>query len=405
MAKRHRRLGTILGALGLALVMTGPASAALTPRLSASTSPAGSAVSYSQAATDDPVAKITYYVPSGFTALLAQPAGEVVGTVSATALAADLGNATLPLRGTIVAADATTTVSVAGQQVPLSVAATQCTGTATHGAFWILNLTASGQTLQVPAYVDDVPLTVPLSDIANNTIQICLPPPDVPAGTPGRATFGAKLVSATFISEVFSVPPGSYTWRAVVTPYTPGRGTANPAGTVEAQSVDRTPQQVTIAGRAVRGKVRTVRVTGRVRAATSGVAGVRVQVLLGTRVLGRATTRAGGVWTTTVRIPTATALLRASATARGDERGSVHGELPAGAVRREDVRRIRGPEPARAGAGIGVAHQPRKERAHDETQAQARASGAAGARAPSWRPWPPLFRPPPAPARRATRSS
>ena len=156
---------------------------------------------------------------------------------------------------------------MSGQQVPLSAAATQCTGTATHGAFWILNLTASGQTLQVPAYVDDVPLTVPLSDIANNTIQICLPPPDVPAGTPGRATFGAKLVSATFISEVFSVPPGSYTWRAVVTPYTPGRGTANPAGTVEAQSVDRTPQQVTIAGRAVKGKARTVRVTGRVRAA------------------------------------------------------------------------------------------------------------------------------------------
>jgi len=328
MAKRHRRLGTILGALGLALVMTGPASAALTPRLSASTSPAGSAVSYSQAATDDPVAKITYYVPSGFTALLAQPAGEVVGTVSATALAADLGNATLPLRGTIVAADATTTVTVSGQQVPLSVAATQCTGTATHGAFWILNLTASGQTLQVPAYVDDVPLTVPLSDIANNTIQICLPPPDVPAGTPGRATFGAKLVSATFISEVFSVPPGSYTWRAVVTPYTPGRGTANPAGTVEAQSIDRTPQQVTIAGRAVRGKVRTVRVTGRVRAATSGVAGVRVQVLLGTRVLGRATTRAGGVWTTTVRIPTATALLRASATAAATSAGACTASFP-----------------------------------------------------------------------------
>jgi len=87
-------------------------------------------------------------VPSGFTALLAQPAGEVVGAVSATALAADLGNATLPLRGTIVAADATTTVSVAGQQVPLGVAATQCTGTATHAAFWILNLTASFQKRQ-----------------------------------------------------------------------------------------------------------------------------------------------------------------------------------------------------------------------------------------------------------------
>ena len=234
----------------------------------------------------------------------------------------------LRARGTIVAADATTTVSVGGQQVPLSAAATQCTGTPTHGAFWILNLTASGQTLQVPAYVDDVPLTVPLSDLANNTIQICLPPPDVPSGTPGRATFGAKLVSATFVSEVFSVPPGSYTWRAVVTPYTPGRGTVNAAGTVETQSVDRTPQAVTLAGRAVKGKVRTVRVAGRVQAGTSGVAGVRVQVLLGTRVLGRATTKAGGAWTTTVRIPTATALLRASATAAATSGGACTASFP-----------------------------------------------------------------------------
>ena len=101
-----------------------------------------------------------------------------------------------------------------------------------------------------------------------------------------------------------------------------------PAGTVEAQSVDRTPQQVTVAGRAVKGKVRTVRVTGRVRAAESGVAGVRVQVLLGTRVLGRATTRAGGVWTTTVRIPTATALLRASATYAATSAGTCTASFP-----------------------------------------------------------------------------
>ena len=328
MAKRHRRLGVLLGACGLALVMTGPAAAALTPRLSASTSASASSIGYSQGATDDPVAKITFYVPSGFTALLAQPEGEQVGTVSATALAADLGNANLPLRGTIVAATATTTVTVSGQAVPLGAAATQCTGTAVHSAYWILNLTASGQTLQVPAYVDDVPLTSPLSDLANNSIQICLPPPDVPAGTPGRATFGAKLVSATLLSDVFSVPPGSYTWRAVVTPYTPATGRANPAGTVEVQSVDRTPQQVTLAGRAVRGQARTVRVSGRVRAAERGVAGARVQVLLGTRVLGRATTKAGGVWSATVRIPTATAFLRASATYTAASAGTCTAGFP-----------------------------------------------------------------------------
>jgi hypothetical protein len=90
-----------------------------------------------------------------------------------------------------------------------------CTGTATHTAFWILNLSASGQTLQVPAFIDDIPLTNPLSSTANTRIQICLPPPDVPAGTPGRAALGAKVVSATLnLTDVFSAAPGWYlcTW-------------------------------------------------------------------------------------------------------------------------------------------------------------------------------------------------
>ena len=79
----------------------------------------------------------------------------------------------------------------------------------------MLNLSAAGQTLQVPAYVDDVPLTIPLSAIANNTITFCLPPPDVPVGTPGRAALGAKLVSATLnITDVFSAAPQWYTWHA-----------------------------------------------------------------------------------------------------------------------------------------------------------------------------------------------
>ena len=329
MAKRHRRLGTILGALGLALVMTGPASAALTPRLSASTSPAGSAVSYSQAATDDPVAKITYYVPSGFTALLAQPAGEVVGSVSATALAADLGNATLPLRGTIVAADATTTVTVSGQQVPLSAAATQCTGTATHGGV----LDPQPDRLRSDAAGAGVRRRRAAHRAAVRHRE--QHDPDLPAAA-GRARGHAGPCDVRREARLGHVhlrgvqrPAGLvHVARCGHAVHAGPRARRTPAGTVEAQSVDRTPQQVTIAGRAVKGKVRTVRVTGRVRAAESGVAGVRVQVLLGTRVLGRATTRAGGVWTTTVRLPTATALLRASATAAATSAGACTASFP-----------------------------------------------------------------------------
>ena len=330
MAKRHRRLGTILGALGLALVMTGPASAALTPRLSASTSPAGSAVSYSQAATDDPVAKITYYVPSGFTALLAQPAGEVVGTVSATALAADLGNATPPAEGH----DRRGRSDDDGRPSPGSrfrSARRRRSARAPRrtAAFWILNLTASGQTLQVPAYVDDVPLD--RSAVRHGEQH----DPDLPPaagrarGHAGRVRPSGRSSSRRRSSPRCSVSRPARTrggrWSRRIRQ---AGAPPNPAGTIEAQSVDRTPQQVTVAGRAVKGRARTVRVTGRVRAAEGGVAGARVQVLLGTRVLGRATTRAGGVWTTTVRIPTATALLRASATYAATSAGTCTASFP-----------------------------------------------------------------------------
>ena len=328
MTTRGMRLGLVATVSAFALAVTGQAVAAVSPSLSVSTSAAGSVISYTQGATDDPAAQISFYVPSGFTALLAQPEGEVVGRVAARASAADLGNAQLPLAGTINAALATTTITFAGATVPLSTLSVACTGTATHTAFWIFNLTASGQTLQVPAYVDDIPLGIPLGDLANNRITVCLPPPDVPAGTPGRATFGAKLQSVTMTSTVFSVPPASYTWRATVTPYTPGTGRANPAGTVEAQSVDRTPQQVRLTARAVAGRPRTVQVTGRVLAGERGVSGASVSVTVGTRVLARVRTRAAGVYTARIRIPTATARLRATATFGSTSAGSCTPSFP-----------------------------------------------------------------------------
>ncbi len=65
-------------------------------------------------------------------------------------------------------------------------------------------------------------------------IAICLPPPDVPAGTPGRATFGAKVYSAELtINGVFS-SVASGAWISSWVPYNPGVGTANIAGAVVA---------------------------------------------------------------------------------------------------------------------------------------------------------------------------
>ena len=72
-----------------------------------------------------------------------------------------------------------------------------------------------------PTYL--VATTGALAALGPAYIQICLPPPDVPSGRPGGATFGAKVYSAELtINGVFSaVPLGA--WISFWTPYTPGR--------------------------------------------------------------------------------------------------------------------------------------------------------------------------------------
>jgi hypothetical protein len=302
MSKRKRRLGLLAAPVVIALALASSAIAGITPLFSATTTADATVVSYSQLPGDDPIAALTFFVPVDYAALLAQPEGETVGTVTASAIAADLANTPLSLKGTIVAASATTTITSGGASVALGTAATACTGTSTHGAYWVLNLSAAGQTLQVPAFVDDVPITVPLAAIANNTITICLPPPDVPVGTPGRASLGAKLVSATLsITDVFSAAPAWYTWHTRITPYTPGTGKVNAAGTIEVQSLDKTPQVLTV--KAKKKKPGKVTVSGRLVAGGKGVSGISVTILAGKKTVGKATTKAGGYFAALVTAP------------------------------------------------------------------------------------------------------
>jgi hypothetical protein len=187
---------------------------------------------------DDPTARVDIYIPTGYQ--LATPAaGTKLGDVTATAAAADLGGAVLPLTGELDAINPATFTPA--QQA----AAQQCLAGQTASQTWDLHLTAAGQTLDVPVFV----IAGAAPEIASgyqNKLRVCLPPPDVPAGTPGRATFGAKLLSATFASSAIIQPvaSGDYRWTSLWTPYNPGKGTANPAGSVEAQSLRHLPTQV-----------------------------------------------------------------------------------------------------------------------------------------------------------------
>ena len=263
-----RAIRTLVLALvsAVALSSAGTALAAYTtPKLLVTDAPPSVTINYTQDANDDPTAKLTFYAPSEYSASLTQPAGQTIGTVNAQGTAADLGGALLPLTGTVQVRAANGTYLSGTTQVPIAAAATQCTGTATHTAYWVLILQAAGQTLELPVFVDQV-TAPPANAFASASIQACLPPPDIPPGTPGRATFGFKLTKVDFnVSNVFtSAGTGQPRWRVLATPYNPGKGTPNAAGSVEAQSVVGFPRSATLrkpAVKAIKGFV-TLRISG-----------------------------------------------------------------------------------------------------------------------------------------------
>jgi hypothetical protein len=173
--------------------------------------------------TTDGIAAVNIYVPSGYGATLPIVAGESIGSVDATALAHD-GGLTLPLSGPVTTDD------------PAKHTTDQCSP-GTNAAVWNMNLSVAGQTLVVPIYVN--PTAGPATALGAYNLRICLPPWDVPVGTPGRAFNGAQLLDAKFtVNRIFTTPTGAgvMKWETLFTPYTPGKGTPNAAGTFEARA-------------------------------------------------------------------------------------------------------------------------------------------------------------------------
>ena len=240
-------------------------------------------ITYTQSASDDPSAKLHFFAAQEYQAN-ARPAGTTIGTVTAQGTAADLGGALLPLIGTVQVRAANGTYLSGSTQVPIAAAATQCTGTATHTAYWVLILQAAGQTLELPVFVDS-PAAPPrpgvdASQFASASIQACLPPPDVPAGTPGRATFGFKLTQVAFkVNSVFtSAGTGNPLWRLLATPYTPNTGRPNPAGSVEAQSTVAFPRSIVLSRPSVKVSkgIATLAIRGSVLAPSTALVTVRL---------------------------------------------------------------------------------------------------------------------------------
>jgi hypothetical protein len=230
------RLAALVGTVFAALAFAGSAFASFAPKLVVSTTGTNQArIGVMVGSSDDPTAVTTIYVPSQYQ-VGTPAAGTKLGTVTATAAALDLGGTVLPLTGELDAIAPTATTAAAAQQCGVSPTQT-----------WDLHLAVAGQTLDIPLFVVTPQAPVAAAGYSAELV-VCLPPPDVPVGTPGRSFNGAKLLSATFDVSAITEPaaPGDYRWTSTWTPYTPGTGKPNVAGTVETQSLRHHPQEVTV---------------------------------------------------------------------------------------------------------------------------------------------------------------
>jgi hypothetical protein len=293
---RRQIWSVVVGVAAVAALMAVPAAMAAytSPKLEVFPTAAGVTVKASLSPDDDPTARVAITAPTGTQLTTTQAPGTALGQVEALVKALDLGGADLPLQGQLVVA--------APGQVP---AATQaaCIGSTTPLATWVMVLSAAGQTLTVPTYL--LATTGAATALGPAFIVICLPPPDVPPGSPGRATFGAKVYSAALtINGVFGRASG--TWVSTWVPYNPGVGTVNQTGAVVAPAANA-PGAVTVAAR--RGGRTRATVSGTVTQGGQPRAGATVTIFGGPRAsglkrIGRVRTAASGRFTFRARTGT-----------------------------------------------------------------------------------------------------
>lgn len=297
----------LAGTLVAGLLLAAPAMAAYTtPRLEVKNpnERLGGAgpltISLSQSKDDDATFRLAIYVPQGYGGELVKAVGTRLGTVEAQVNAKLISpDAIVPVSGTIDAADPTPY-----RAAPQSVA---CAGTNAFDGVILLSLTAAGQTLAVPMYVIRL-VSGPEASFAAVKLIACLPSPDVPPAQ-GGAQLGAKLISADLTFPNVFVNPftaGSYVWRALWTPYT-FPATPNPAGTVETQSTDALPAQLTVNVGKLNRRTNRVPVSGVLTEGGQPVAGANVRVQMGTttrnlKQAATAKTSANGSWTANIRV-------------------------------------------------------------------------------------------------------
>jgi hypothetical protein len=248
----------------------------------------------------DPIAALNIYSGTGYTAKLDAAAGTKIGTVDATALSRD-NNLTLPLTGDVTADNPASAANKAGSL--------QCTTIPQSAAVWIMNLSVAGNTLAIPIYVNPTD-GAPDQALGGYRLSICLPPPDVPVGTPGRAFQGAQLLFAKLtLNGIFTTPTGGglIKWEGLFTPYNPGRGTPNRVGTFETRAFVPLPIILGLQVKYKNKKARTYVATGKTTEGGAAVPSLKLTLLRGTSAkslvrVGTATTNSSGAYATSGKL-------------------------------------------------------------------------------------------------------
>jgi hypothetical protein len=302
--RKSIRLTVFACAVALALGVVALAAASYTPSMGifqATYKPTGSGgvtIVVAQEKSDDPTARIVIYAPPGYTVTLGQAPGTSIGTVIAGVQVLDLGPNRLELRGAVKV------------DTPTNYVANPCSP-GLHEAVWTLNAALPGQPANpIPVYVDHT--SGAEAAFSSAKLTTCFRDPNLPPGDPRRSPNGTKFLDAAFsVSGVFRNPraAGRKLWRSVFTPYTPGTGNPNAAGTREAQGVVPMPYTVSLK-RVKRARRGFFRVAGTLNIAGTAPAGIRVALFgspargpLKFKVLARARTRKGGKYVFNRRLP------------------------------------------------------------------------------------------------------
>jgi hypothetical protein len=280
--KTFIRLAVLALAGTAALALAGNALA--TQKLSVRQTATSMTIKVSQAQTDPQPAKISIYVPSGYSINASATAGTKIGTTTGTVFARD-ANIPLPLTGDVVA-------------VPPTTNAPGC-DPAPHIAVWNLALSVANNNINLPVHVDQ--LSGAEAAFGAYKLVVCLGPDDVPVGTPNRSPNGARLLDATFtVDNVFTNAPGDTVWKAITTPYAAGTGKPNAAGTVETRALVSNGA-VTFNAKVTNKGKRIVRASGKVTQSGAGVAGAQVSILLNGKSRFRVRTSGAGAYSIVLR--------------------------------------------------------------------------------------------------------